>query len=312
MRTWRPGPLDEGDCRVGKITGRFVDRQDDCPRSRRQASQRASAAYPTANEPSNDYSQPQAKADQALPMCCGCPEATVLSEVAWQRTIARPPAIRPAGNLAKAGVSGHDELVHIPPPPLLQHLFLEQPWPVVIVLVGLAAIFRVVGRRRNKPWMNRVSLGTVVLAIGVYVLAWQVTTGREQLMAQTQQLIDATVKPLRMATLSSMIGPNTPIVNANHHLIARFGQVHHTLHAYPINGQSVTNLSATANGNTGLSRFSVTTRFKVVGVPLPSTWALAWRRDKRGRWRVTRIYWLKLRGQTPPNRIPDKTNSGLF
>ena len=202
--------------------------------------------------------------------------------------------------------------MHVASPPLLPHLFLEAPWPVLIVLVGLAAIMRVVGRRNGKAWMSWMALGALVLAVGVWLLAWAVTTDRETLLADTHKLVDATVRPVHMSTLESMIPPDTPIVTAHGVMISRFSQVKQTLKAYPIDTQNITSINAQTSGTKGLSVFSVTTHFRVMNVPIPSTWAFRWKRGASGRWQVSRIVWLTLRHQNPPHRIPNATSSGLF
>ena len=85
-------------------------------------------------------------------------------------------------------------------PPLLQSLLLEGPWPLVLTLVGTAAVLRLLAARRRQRRLDVAALIALLLALGVYLLASIVTTNREQLLERTEQLVMATA-PLDSPTI---------------------------------------------------------------------------------------------------------------
>ena len=80
-------------------------------------------------------------------------------------------------------------------PPFIEHLLLEQPWPLAVVVIVIGVILFIVARRSGKRPLYYVALASAVLAPLLFVLSSMVTTDREHLMDQTTQLVHATTPP---------------------------------------------------------------------------------------------------------------------
>lgn len=79
----------------------------------------------------------------------------------------------------------------MPSPPALERYLLETPWPAMSVLVAAGLIVAyVLWHRKPKGAMAAAGAG-VLLAAGVYLLAQQVVTVREELQTRTEALIKA-------------------------------------------------------------------------------------------------------------------------
>jgi hypothetical protein len=78
----------------------------------------------------------------------------------------------------------------LPDPPFLQHLLLEQPWPVVAALAGVAVIaFFWLRSRGSVKQAALAGAGVLALAAGAWLLADQTTTSREAATSAVRDLV---------------------------------------------------------------------------------------------------------------------------
>ena len=75
---------------------------------------------------------------------------------------------------------------------VLGEMLLENPWPIVIAAVGVAAVLRVTGKRRGQKGLVVASWVLLVLGVGLVGLARWVETDREAVHRLTAEVIGAT------------------------------------------------------------------------------------------------------------------------
>lgn len=192
----------------------------------------------------------------------------------------------------------------VPPPSILQELFLEKPLPVVIALVAVAVVLRVMASRRRDARLNRVALGAVLLAAVAFLVADFVVTSREAILARSEALVHATA-PRDTALLGDALaagvmltGPGGQPWLDESELRA---QLDRTLERFPIEKHNIRTLAAGARGDRGQSVLDLTTLVKTefFAGPVRSRWGLSWRRDADGVWRVIEIRFLEFEEREP-------------
>ncbi len=185
------------------------------------------------------------------------------------------------------------------------HLLLENPWPIVIVLIGVAAVLRVVGRRNDKRGLSLAALIALLAAVGVYVLATLVDTPREQVTAATHALLDATVAK-DAAAIDRLLDPRVVLADERGNVRLTIGELRpgldRTLERFDLASQRAKNLLVdTQTPDAATAHLDLRTGFTDNAFPPSHTrWQLDWRRDADGRWRLTEVRWLEWMGQTPP------------
>ena len=185
-------------------------------------------------------------------------------------------------------------------------LLFENPWPLVVVLVGLGAVLRVLGRRRGQPTAVRLSWAAFALAIGVNLLAYSVETTREALIERSGALVEAT-SPLDPATLERLIAPNATLLGPD-------GTLHGTLDVpglverlerYDLPVNALREVAAEGRGNAaGFSTVDVSSQ--VNGYPQRTVWRIEWRRDPGADgepWRAVSFTWLEWNRREPPAEL---------
>lgn len=207
-------------------------------------------------------------------------------------------------------------------PPMLEHLLLESPWAVMVVCVVMAAmLFSAGGRRKNKG-VQAGGLGALALAVGVFLLAKGVTTGREQLILDTQALVAATA-PLDNAALDRLLDPSAVVAGPDTAVWVNAAQLRSKLdqvaRRFDVGDQQVRTVDAFArDAMWGESVVTVRTDAGGAG-PVNTGWRLTWRRDPAaednagvnaggnaggnsgggsggGGWRVVEIRWMRFNG----------------
>jgi hypothetical protein len=189
-------------------------------------------------------------------------------------------------------------------PPMFEHLFLESPWAVVAVCVIASIVLIAVGRQRRSKRLAGVSVATLALAVGIWALANAVTTDREQLIQDTQDLVAAT-GPLDGAALDRLIDPNVTVSGPDGTVWLGSGLVtprlHRVVSRFGVNGQRTRNVQAIAH-DTGWGESTVTVRTDLSstgGAPINTGWRLTWHRgpETDGGWRVVDIRWMRFQGR---------------
>lgn len=194
-------------------------------------------------------------------------------------------------------------------PPLLQVLFLESPWAVMVVCAVVGLILFSSGQKRHQKGLMLGGGAAILAAAGVYLLASAVTTDREQLMQNTRDLVAATV-PLDDAALSRMLDPGVVVTGPNGGIWVKAGdvlpRVHRVLNRYPLQSQSVRMLDAAVHEN-GWGESAVTVHTEAAGSNSVNTgWLLSWEKTLGDdTWRVVDIRWMRFNGlETPSSMLP--------
>lgn len=185
---------------------------------------------------------------------------------------------------------------------MFEHLFLESPWAVMVVLaVGAVMLFSAGNKRHHKGLMIGSGVA-LALAVGVYLLAQAVTTGREQLIRDTQSLVAATA-PLDPAVLDRLLDSNVVVTGPDGSVWVNAGQVMPRLRSavdrFTINSQQVRSIQAVVRDNGwGESALTVRTDISDSGTgPVNTGWVLSWRHDLTSdTWQVVDIRWIRFNG----------------
>jgi len=184
---------------------------------------------------------------------------------------------------------------------MYEHLFLESPWPVMVVGAVASLVLLFLWRQRRKNSLGLLSLVPILFAVGVWFLAGAVTTDREQLIQDTRDLVAAT-SPLDSAALDRLIdpaatvsGPDSSVWLASGQLRPRLNTV---LNRVTLNSQRTRGIQAIAH-DTGWGESTVTVRSDISGgSPVNTGWLLTWHRGEgpNDTWRVVDIRWLRFQG----------------
>ncbi|MEX0885947.1 MAG: DUF4440 domain-containing protein [Phycisphaeraceae bacterium] len=205
-------------------------------------------------------------------------------------------------------------------PSLAEYLLLEQPWPAALVLLTVAVTLFGVGGRRRQGRLQLAGLGVALLAGGVVVLAWGVTTPRERVAALTDELLRATEGSVDDAALRRLLAPGATLVGpdgddwlageALHGAVRgaaeRFGPVEHEVRQRTVSARG-------GRGGRGIAEIDLRTRINrggAAGVPVSTRWTLHWRLDGGGGnggggsrgggvWRVERVVWQAMQNRPP-------------
>lgn len=190
-----------------------------------------------------------------------------------------------------------DDLVPTPPPlpagAAWERLLLESPLPLVAVLLAGALIAYFVLRRRAR--LGLVAAAAMALAAGcVWMLARQVQTEREEVLAAAAELVDAAAKAdtVRLDGLLDSTAVaytrETPGGMSRGRILTevrrQLGERH------PVREYDIRESQAVIDGP-GVARVQL--RVQVVeadrGLSFGSWWALDLRRDESGRWKTSAI-----------------------
>jgi hypothetical protein len=192
--------------------------------------------------------------------------------------------------------------MNLDPPPMLENLFLESPWAVMAVCLIAVVVLLIVWRQNQKKILALLALVPLVLAGGVWLLAGAVTTDREQLIQDTQDLVAAT-SPLDPAALDRLIDPTATVSGPDGSVWLNANQLRPRLRSalsrVSLNDQRTRSIQAIAH-DTGWGESTVIVRSDFSGgAPLNTGWHLSWHREPgtNGAWRVVEIRWLRFQGQ---------------
>ncbi|MEM8738160.1 MAG: hypothetical protein AAGG38_06740 [Planctomycetota bacterium] len=182
---------------------------------------------------------------------------------------------------------------------------LENPWPVVVVLVGASAVLRVMGKRRGQRAGVGAAWGALGLGLGVYAAASAVETDREAILAGTRGFVDAAAAADEaalaglLAERAALVGPGggfwdnlTPGFVAGEMTEHRVTDVAVRAVDAAMDRRTGAGGAAGRGFDRGVSTLSL--RSRVSGVPTPTTWELSWGRGEDGGWRITEARWLTI------------------
>ena len=196
----------------------------------------------------------------------------------------------------------------LPDPPFFQYHLLESPWVLVVILMTGALVLRVMVRHSEKGGRYRWgSYALLLLVIGVAMLARSVVTQREQLLAQTQTLVQSTA-PLVKDSLLVQLHPQMIVVDVEGRTMAAPGeavdQLSGNINRWGLESHAVLDSNAQATSDTrGVSEFRLRTHF-TNGYMVKTAWRLAWQRAAADQpWQVTEIQWMQLNDAPANARI---------
>ena len=191
--------------------------------------------------------------------------------------------------------------MNLDPPPMLEHLFLESPWPVMAVCAVACGVLLFIWTQRRRRKFGLFSLVPILIAVGVWFLAGSVTTEREQLIQDTRDLIAATA-PLDWAVLDRLMDPSVTVSGPDGSIWLASGQLRPRLDSalsrVNVNSQRPRGIQAIAH-DTGWGESTVTVRTDPAGSnPINTGWRLTWHRGPGDddAWRVVDIRWLRFQG----------------
>ncbi len=108
---------------------------------------------------------------------------------------------------------GSGAVANLPDSPLFQRLAFENPWALMILLVIAAAVAWIVLNRMGRTRRAiQTSAALCVAAIGLWILAGQVTTAREIIKLKTRQFIQA-VATADVQTVEDLLTPDARLYN---------------------------------------------------------------------------------------------------
>lgn len=191
-------------------------------------------------------------------------------------------------------------------PPLLPRLFLEQPLPVVLLLVVLAVAAFVVLNGRSKARQGMLGgAALVAAAAGVWLLARFVQTDREAIMAQTGRLVGSTVRSdtaamdrILAADARLFPGVRIPMVDVPTQGWDKAGILKlapENVSRWQVEEAAVLEMQGRLDGPTS-GRTQVRVRTLVSRVPVISWWRITWRQGPDGAWTASAIEPLEISG----------------
>ncbi|HEX7010512.1 MAG TPA: hypothetical protein VF184_11050 [Phycisphaeraceae bacterium] len=190
-------------------------------------------------------------------------------------------------------------------PPLLEHLLLERPWPLVIALLAVAAAVQVAARRRSSRRAGWAAWLIAAGAAGVALLAYTVTTDRERLTQLTVELVQAATQPVNLAVVDQTLHPDAVLRGPGGQVWMPFQNIRWELEQavqrLGVTDHAIRQLGVEASGDRGRSALALRTHLGETGMPVSTSWNLVWQRQSEGDWRIVEIQWLTLQDQ-PPTR----------
>ena len=180
-------------------------------------------------------------------------------------------------------------------------LLFENPWPVVVVLIGVAAVLRTVGRRRGQRGAVIASWVALAVGLGVWGMARLVETDRETLQRQTGELIAAT-SPVDEAALRRLLADDAVLLGPDGDLWDRLepGFISAELSEHQVVESELRQATVVVQSDVS-AMASIDVRSEFAGRPIPTRWQLEWVRRRGEPWRVRSMQWMLLFNQ-PPTR----------
>lgn len=181
----------------------------------------------------------------------------------------------------------------LPSGPLWETYILEQPWPLAIALVVIAAVVLFKGRGKARAIVPAVAILAAMAAVAAGLL---VTTARESIRKSTRAMVAAVVSG-DSTTLDAELDESAKLFSFQHNdgldkwaLLDEVGRRFRPGAEYAVKDWSIEALEASRDGErVGRSQVKVRAVSAAAGVPVFSWWLLDYRMDASGRWRVIRM-----------------------
>ncbi len=178
----------------------------------------------------------------------------------------------------------------------VDNLLFEDPLPVGLSLIVVAAVLGFLAFQRNSAKLKKVAAGAFVLSVLIFVIASLITTSREQVIARTRELVSHTA-PLRMSEFKSLVSPQVTVTigeDAGAPVFTGaevFTKLDNALRNHPIDAQTVIEITAQSRTHQVVEcRFDVRSDGK--GGRVMTRWILTWRQQLDGTWLATQVQWI--------------------
>ena len=193
-----------------------------------------------------------------------------------------------------------------PPPPFLQHAFLENPWPMLTLLVCAAVIFLLIARHRGKRGPGIAGVALLVAAALFLIMERVVVTDHERIIDSTHRLVRSAALPLDVETFAGLLSRDIDFHGRDRFEMVTTLQRSATM--WGVENAIITRLLARTTGpGAGEVYLVVVTRHSAAtgGGLSKSSWVLGWREESEGVWRVTQVEWLTLNDEpAQPGMLP--------
>ena len=191
---------------------------------------------------------------------------------------------------------------------LITRYVLENPWPLMIILLLLAGGGIWFAIQRDDQKLLRIPVACLIGAVAVYLTATFVTTSGEKVAAATRQFVQHAEEG-RSSDMISMLASNAtlhvgragssgqPLEDLERELQTLDGQ-------HRITSNRITQLDTASQGrDTILVTLSCFTSTESSYGSVPSSWLLEWTRTPDGAWQIRRLTALRIAGRTPSGSV---------
>ncbi len=188
---------------------------------------------------------------------------------------------------------------------LWERWLLEQPWPVVGVLMLLALVLVATGQQRRDRRLLVLAAAAGLLAVGVYLLSVLVETATEIVIRQTRELVTATA-PVDPQVLQRHLDPQVSLLGPVGDVWLESGTflpvLQRAARMYNIKSNTPAGIELMVNQQ-GIRVVQLRVRSVMeagaLAETVPTVWQLTWVRMNDDHWRVTSVQWLGLWNQAP-------------
>jgi ketosteroid isomerase-like protein len=196
----------------------------------------------------------------------------------------------------------------MPEPPavnLFTRYVLENPWPLGLVLLALAAVMAWTGMRDGFLRRTQTAVGLALLGLIVILAGLLVTTAGERAKAVTRSLVEAAVAGDTIGAVSHFADDAVLTVgsprNPGFELDFIRDQLIRLRERYQIDSNSITMLKGfTESSDLGTVHLACYTTVNGFPYATPSRWVVQVRRQPDGEWKVERLTCVSIGDKTPP------------
>ena len=191
---------------------------------------------------------------------------------------------------------------------LLTRYVLENPWPLVILLLIAAVVSAYIAVQRDNSKLLGIPLALGAVAGLVLLIASLATTPAEQAMAATREFVRA-AEDGRSDDMISMLRENATLhigrtENAGQPLEELERELRMLDGVHRIVSNRITRLEAQATEpDTVVVELGCYTETESSFGTVPSAWLVEWRKEPNGTWMVRRITAAKIAGRVPTGSV---------
>ncbi len=181
---------------------------------------------------------------------------------------------------------------------------------LTVTLVAAAVVLFWHGVRRDDRRARRVAPIMLLLAMGLWLMSWEVTTPAETVTDQTRQLVNLASSPYDASKVAALFDAEAGVLAADGGLVEVTREpivdaLGRAVKTYHVERHWVTVHEVEVDGPRAATRFVVRTWLggEYGGRPVRTEWQLIWKRTLDDQWRIHSVQWLELNGQDPPRGI---------